>query len=62
MCNKIPIVNTTKRINTHHSIHTRREGVVETSEKEVEAKDLVEEEVKLCSITMDNWVTMLEIV
>ena len=52
---------TTSRISTHPSNHTRKEGVVETLEEEVEEEDLVEEEAKLRSIIMDNWVTTLGI-
>ena len=59
---KIPINHTTSRTSTHHNNHTRKEGVAETSEEEVEEKDLVEEEVKLHDITVDNRVTMPEIV
>ena len=51
---KIPINHTTSRTSTHHNNHTRKEGVAETSEEEVEEKDLVEEEVKLRDITVDN--------
>ena len=60
--NKTPISHTTSRTSTHHSNHTRREGVVETSEEEVEEEDLVEGDVKLCAVTLDNRFTMLEIV
>ena len=59
--NKIPISHSTSRTNTHHSNHTRKEGVVENSEEEVEEDDLVEEEAKLRAITVDNRVTTLEI-
>ena len=58
-CNKITL--TTSRISTCHSNHTRKEGVVETSEEEVEEEYLVEEDAKLHAITVDNWVTMPEI-
>ena len=60
--NKTPISDTTSRTSTHHSNHTRREGVAETLEEEVETKDLAEEEVKLHAIAVDNWITMLDIV
>ena len=60
--NKTPISHSTSRTNIYHNNHTCREGVAKTSEEEVEAEDLVEEEVKLRTITMDNRVTMLEIV
>ena len=60
-CKNITTNHTTSRTSTHHSNHTRREGVVETSDEEVGEEDLVEEEAKLCAITMDKWVTMLEI-
>ena len=62
MRNKTPISHTTNKTSTHHNNHTRREGVVETLEEEVEEEDLVEEEAKLRAIIVDNWVTMLEIV
>ena len=61
MRNKTPINHTTSRTNTHHSNHTRTEGVVETLEEEVEEEDLVEEEAKLRAITMDNRVTTPDI-
>ena len=61
-CNKIPISHSTTRTNIHHNNHTRREGVAKNSEEEVEEEDLVEEEVKLHAITVDNQVTMPEIV
>ena len=51
---KIRINHTTSRTSTHHNNHTRKEGVAETSEEEVEEKDLVEEEVKLHDITVEN--------
>ena len=54
MHNKPRISHTTKKTSTHHNSHTRREGVAETSEEEVEAEDLVEAEVKLRAITVDN--------
>ena len=60
--NKIPIGHTASRTSTHHSNHTCREGVVETSEEEVEEEDLVEEEAKLRAITLDNQVTIPYIV
>ena len=47
---------------THHSNHTHKEGVVETLEEEVEEEGLVEEEIKLRAITMDNRVTIWDIV
>ena len=51
---KTPINHTTNRTSTQHNNHTRMEGVVETSEEEVEEEDLVEEEAKLHDITVEN--------
>ena len=61
MHNKTPIIHTTSRTSIHHSNHTRREGVAETSEEKVEEEDLVEEEVKLRAIIVDNRVTIPDI-
>ena len=61
MCNNITTIRTTSRISSCHNNHTLREGVVETSKEEVEEEDLAEEEAKLHAITVDNWVSMLEI-
>ena len=54
MRNKTPISKNTSRTNTHRSNYTRREGVVENLEDEVEEEDLVGEEVQLHAITMEN--------
>ena len=61
MCNKINTNCTTSRISTRHNNHTLKEGVVETSEEEVEEESLLEGEVRLHAITVDNQVTMPEI-
>ena len=54
MHNKIPIIKTTSRTNTHHSSYTLREGVTKNLEDKVVEEDLVGGEVQLHAITMDN--------
>ena len=61
MHNKITVGRTTNKISTRHNNHTLKEGVVETSEEEVEEEALLEGEVRLHAITVDNQVTMPEI-
>ena len=38
MYNENPIIHSNNEISTHHSSHSRREGVEETSEEEVEVR------------------------
>ena len=52
MHKKITTSHTTSRTSTHHNNHTSKECVVEYLGEEEEY--LVEEEAKLCAITMDN--------
>ena len=61
MHNKITTSLITNTINTPHRSHTYREGLVETSEEEVEEDILVEEKVKSHDINLENKVTMPEI-
>ena len=61
MLNKITTSLITSTIITPHRSHTCKEGLVETSEEEVEEEVLVEEKVKSHDITLENKVTMPEI-